>query len=354
MRAPSLTILAAVTAAAVAGAIATSALDRPPGAPERAGEIIYPGLRDALPGVAQVRIQTPLIDFTFAPDGDGPDAVWRVAERDGWPADMRKLAETLFALSDLTYVEPKTADPERHARLEIEDPDSEGARSRRIVVTGADGETLVDAVAGRRKFDVAAGGTTRGLYFRKAGDPQGWLAAGGLGVSDDAQGWLDSKLISLAPDRIARVSVDHRDGERVEIVRDGGGFSVTTLPAGVPPKSARAVSNVASALENLELVDVGRLSDFSFEGGAGGQARFETADGLAVTLDVLVESQSDTDAKPAHWALIRAHAAADADADVKDAAEALSAKTDGWVVKLPNWEATQVLVRNADLAGGDG
>jgi hypothetical protein len=360
MRPAALTLLAAVTACAAAAAVAVTALDRTPAPPERAGETVFPGLREALPGVTAVRIETPQIVFTVSPDdgddsasGESGDRVWRVAERDGWPADMRKLAETLFALSDLTYVEPKTADPARYARLEIEDPAQDGARARRVTVTGPGGETLADLIAGRRTFDLSAGTTTRGLYIRKPGEARGWLAAGGLGVSDDAQSWLQSDLLAIAPERLYRVAVVHRDGDRVEIVRadDGDGFVAPGL--GAEPQSPRDLTNVAGALENLDLADVGRLSDIAFDGGNTVETTAETLDGLVLTFTILTEARDDPDAKPRRWARIAARADGGADTAVRDEAQALSEKTDGRVFLLPDWEAGRLTVRRADLVSDD-
>jgi len=345
MRSSHLILLSAVTSLAVIGAAISLGTNVGPSLPERNGEAVYPGLKDALPSISQVRLKTPLIDFTFESDG----ALWRVKERDGFPADMQKLAETVFALSDLTYVEPKTANPERYARLQIEDPFAEGAASRGIQIMGSNGDVLVDLIAGRRKFDLSSGTATRGLYIRKPGDDRGWLAAGTLSLSDDAETWLDEVLLTIDPMRMRRAVLVHRDGERVEIVRGAASdpYRAITIPKGSTPKKESSRANIATVLENFTLHDVARLSDLSFVGGENVDTLFETFDGLTVSARLLRAASDGDEAQ--YWAMISARADDDSPDAVKAEAAALNAKAEGWIFRIPTWKSAQMVKRNIDL-----
>lgn len=51
----------------------------------------------------------------------GRDADWRVAEKHEFPASAAKVRALLEGLAGLVLIEPRTADPERHAALDLTD-----------------------------------------------------------------------------------------------------------------------------------------------------------------------------------------------------------------------------------------
>lgn len=344
MRSGSFALLACLTAAAVIAAAAAPRPERGFGLSKNSGELVYPDLAPALADVSEIRLKTPETMLTFTRDGD----IWRAAERGGYPADARKLTETVLALSRLTYVEPKTARPELYPRLQIEDSDAEGAASRRIRLAGRDGAVLADLTAGRRQLDTAA--AARRLYIRKTGEPQGWLAAGALNIANDSESWLRPEIVHIPPVRVKNAVLVHDSGEHVALSRNasGGGFEVSTLPQGVRPKGPGPLDEIAGALENLTLRDVAKSGGVPFENNTRVETAFKTFDGLMIELTLQKEAHEGEHAR--WWASVTAYAGAGADQGVKDEAAAVTARTEGWIYRIPSWKSARLTRRNADLA----
>ncbi|MHC8508971.1 MAG: DUF4340 domain-containing protein [Rhodospirillales bacterium] len=342
MRAGVFMFLACISAAAVLGAAGALHYESGLHGPKPGGGRVYPDLAAAMESISEIRVKTPEVSLTFRPEG----GVWRAAERDGYPADMRKLAETVFGLSELTYAEPKTAMAERYARLHIEDPDAEGARSRRVQLLGPDGAVLVDLITGRRKPGAAA---AAGVYIRKTGEARGWLAAGPLDISDAPENWLDSEIVNIAPERIKRAVLTHSGGERVEIARaaPGGEYTALTLPEDAAPKGPRSRLDVAEALKELKLRDAARPENLKFTPEETVKAVYETFDGL--TVDVRLSKQHRVAGAERWWARVSARAGAGADQYLKDEAAAINARTEGWAFRLPTWKSARMTKRNSDL-----
>ncbi|MCR9175173.1 MAG: hypothetical protein NXI19_04130, partial [Alphaproteobacteria bacterium] len=113
---------------------------------------------------------------TLAKTGDG----WIVEERDGYPARAEWVRELLFDLSQLQLIEEKTAEPRKFDRLNLMDVAQNGSNSTRLVVSTAEGDTLVDAHFGKTR-DSASGGDPM-IYLRRTDEHQTYLAEGELNL----------------------------------------------------------------------------------------------------------------------------------------------------------------------------
>src|SRR5438477_171591 len=71
---------------------------------------------------------------------------------------------------------------------------------------------------GKRRYDRLGAGND-GVYIRKPGDPQAWLARGSLEFSDQLSSWLDRRILDLPEKRIAKVTLTQPDGTRLVISR---------------------------------------------------------------------------------------------------------------------------------------
>src|SRR5690606_9901598 len=91
---------------------------------------------------------------------------WIVANKGGYPADVAKLRELLLKLGDAKLVEPKTANSERYAALEVGDVAAKDAKGTLVEIGGL--AKPVKLIVG--KADSHGGGT----YVRRADDAQSW------------------------------------------------------------------------------------------------------------------------------------------------------------------------------------
>ena len=261
----------------LAGAAAWLAADRKPAGTESLQrDLLLPGLGSQLNAIDRVRIASAAGEAVLERGDDG----WHMADRGGWPADTGKLRELLLALSEARTLEPKTANPELHAKLGVEDV-GEGNG------TGA----LVELSAGESRHALIVGNASAsGSYARLAVVPQSWLLDRQVSVSKDPKDWLERELTQIDAQRVASVHVAHAEGQPVDIAaRDPGpGFDITNLPKGREPASDYVAEATAGFLSALRLDDVARADDAPFADDAAlSHARFTLRDGIVVALDYL-------------------------------------------------------------------
>ena len=201
MQKRSLILLLAATVVAAALAIVALATGGPGVSRAGSDQSAFPGLGDKLGQVASVAVERTGLNLTFVRDGDR----WLVTQKGDYPADAGKVRRIVLALADMTLVEPKTRKPDLYPRLEVEDPGK--GKSTLITLEDKSGAALARLIVGKRRYDRLGAGND-GVYVRKPGDPQSWLARGALDFSDDTANWLDRRIVDLPDSRVAKVSLN--------------------------------------------------------------------------------------------------------------------------------------------------
>lgn len=296
-------------------------------------EAMFPGLGQSAASASSIQVDGPGAKVTLNKDANGQ---WVVAERDNYPANPDGVRAIIMSLADLTLVEKRTADPARHAELEL--TTGENGTGHSITITGADGQALAALVAG--KVQAPASGNTPGTVFvRRAGEDQVWLARGGLGIPASIGATLDKTLFKLDRARIASVRVEPDGQPAYTLARPtpaDENFALASVPDGKVPVEAAALAAPATAAAGLTFEDVVKAADVKVA--RVSTATITTFDGLVITVRLL-PGASDAE----RYALIAAStdpskAAAPADgAAVDPAAEAaqINARTGNWAYKLP-------------------
>src|SRR5437016_3885161 len=89
------------------------------------------------------------------------------------------------------------------------------------------GQVVLAGLGGKRRPDRLGSGAD-GLYIRRPGDAQSWLALGSVELPAETKDWLDRKIVSIAPSRIGTVTLTHPDGSTLVLKRDkeDGKFAV--------------------------------------------------------------------------------------------------------------------------------
>jgi len=328
-----LILLAAATAALVvlaAVAIATGDRTVSRAAP---GARAFPALAAQLGEVGSVGIKRNALSLTFVRDGDN----WLVAEKGNYPAAAGKVRQIALALADLLLVEPKTQQPGFYSRLDVEDPGS--GKSTLVTLKDKSGATLAEMIVGKRRFDRLGSGTD-GVYVRKPGDTQAWLARGSLEFSDQLSSWLDRRILDIPEKRIAKASLTQPDGTKLVITRakPEDKFTVEDAPADAKFKSETTTSEPALALDGLDLDDVKPAGDMPVPDKDVVTASFTTFDGL--TVDVRMLDKDD-----AHWVALSAAGSGAAEAEAK----AINEKGSRWTYAIPSYKAAQLKMKLADL-----
>ena len=310
--------------------------------------LVWPGFEGALANLTELQIQTKDESFTVIDTPKG----WGVKERGGYPVRDEILRATLWGLGDMKLIEPKTARADRHQALGLVAPD-EGGDAVHFKILG-DGGALLSLYLGIPEGAEALDGSLR-TYVRYFGEDQTWLAEGRLESEASLQEWLDLDVLDVDSQRIARVTATPADGgPSFTIARPDAetyNFALLGLGENEEMTGPTAGNGLGRALIAMTPSDVRAASDIGFEGAA--QARFETFDGLAVTLGV-------TFFEEAYWITIGAERFVPAagaapletdetNPDISNEAAQLNALAAGWAFKVPDWKGKQLVTGRAGL-----
>lgn len=326
--------LLAVTVAAVAAAAVVSHNSGPKVNP-LTGQPVLPEVAARLGDVQRVALVHGDDKTTLTRDGNS----WSVEERGGYPADVTKVRRMLLGLAELHYVEPKTATPELYSRLDVEDAGGRDSKSTLVTLVDAKGGLLGEVIVGKHRADQLGGGVG-GVYVRKPGNAQSWLASGDIDVSGDTASWLDKTLLNLPAAQIKDVVLIQPDGARLTITRDQPPekFHLVDMPKGKKLKYDTVLDDAAGVLAGLDLVDVRPTKSFDFPTGDISRAQFTSFSGLTIAVEL-----ADKDGKS--WARFKASGTGDA---AKQAAD-LNAKLSPWIYALSSYNAKTLRDKLDDL-----
>ncbi len=297
------------------------------------GERAFPALAAHLGDVASVELRRSALGLTFVRDDDA----WLVAEKGNYPADAGKVRQMVLAMADMTLVEPKTQKPEFYPRLDVEDPGN--GKSALVTIKDKAGAPLAELIVGKRRYDRLGAGND-GIYVRKPGNTQAWLARGSLEFSDQLSIWLDRRILDIPEKRIAKVVLTQPDGTKLVIARPAteAKFAVEDAPADAKFKSVTTTSEPAMALETLDLDDVRPAAEMPIADKDVVTASFTTFDGL--TVDVRLREQDNM-----HWVALTAAGSGPAETEAKEIGDRVSR----WTYAIPLYKANQMKMKLSDL-----
>ncbi|MGQ0664367.1 MAG: DUF4340 domain-containing protein [Pseudomonadota bacterium] len=350
MKAKILVALAGVTAVAAVAAIAVSRDGGPVG--PAAGERLFPELAARGEDIRMLSIARLEGAFTLVRGEQG----WVMPEKSNYPASLDKVRKFLFEFAELRTMEAKTSVASNYAALEVEDLAGE-AKSVLVSLKDGDGKEVASLIVGKQRFGRGGGAAAEGVYVRKAGEAQAWLARGRLSVDRDSVRWLDRKLADISRDRVRRVEVLAADGARLTLERakaDVKDFAIRDLPEGRKPKSPYDVNAVGGAFEALELEDVRPAAELEFAAERPG-AELTSFDGLK-----LRASLADKDGET--WVRFGASFEAPAEPlkledggklkpaeEVAKEVQDINARLGAWAYKLATWKLDAMRKKLADL-----
>ncbi len=249
-------LLAVLSVAAVLASAGVYFSER---SPQHAADAVvahFPSLLDQANQVAKAQIETGDAAITLTRG----DSQWTVEQKNDYPASLDQVRALVLGLAELQRIEPKTNNPQLHAKLGLADrgPQSESMLIR--LKDQADREILA-VMIGKQKPARMGGNRSRynQYYVRAPTETQVWLTEGRLPSGRDAADWIDKQFVRLRIDEIQSVEVVHTDGERLQIRRDDrtdNEFVLSGLSEGEEVESAYAVNNVPRTLQSLMADDV--------------------------------------------------------------------------------------------------
>lgn len=267
--------LAVGTAVAVALALWAGSTRGPISESVAIGEPLVKDLAASINDATELRVveagDKPAVVLRRGRDG------WSVVERDGYPADIAKVRETLIKFAEATLIEAKTANPERHAALGVEDVAAPDAKGLRVEIDG-----MVSAKVVVGTFSTQGNGT----FVRRNDEAQSWLAKGNLIVDRAAADWLAKDIVDIASDRVMRVEIS-RGGQSFAVAKQSPEqphYVVEQVPAGRELLSEYEANGIGSVLAGLKFDDVAMDASAVPDPASTLVARFQTFDGLIVEI----------------------------------------------------------------------
>lgn len=351
MRERGLFLLVGAALVLAAGAVAATVTGEHAATHAPPGTRAFPGLAAKLGDVTAIGVARKGLRLDFVREGND----WLDTDKGNYPAVAPKLRRIALALANMTLVERKTREAKLYPRLDVEDPGK--GKSALVTLKDKSGATLAALIVGKRRYDRLGEGRD-GVYVRRPGHKQSWLAAGALDLSGEAASWLQRRIVDVPEERIAKVTLTRPDGERLVIGRSApkDKFAVSGAPAGAKFKSDTVTSEPAIALASLDLDDVmpaardpipqpGAPGPQSAQGAQAPKsaqgvltARYRTFGGLVVDLRMVERGK-------AAWIALAASASG------KDAAEAkaIEHRVKPWIYEIPSYKADLLRMTLANL-----
>lgn len=258
------------------------------------GTPLFPDLASKADSISTIVVKRAAIEVTIKKDGEA----WKVADKAGYPAKPEAVRALLVGLSQLKLEEPKTQRADQYSKLGVDDPiapppdsaDKAVPQSSLVTLKDGTGKELAAVILGNPKYGGpgVVGSGSSGLYLRKPGDKQSWLAMGTVELPRDPIGWLESKFADIKRDRIKSIVVAHPGGDSVTVSREkqADPFMVKDIPAGRELKDPGVGESLAATLTALTFQDVAASSAMDATTGSdlkpGPTVTLRTFDGLVV------------------------------------------------------------------------
>ena len=290
------------------------------------GALLFPELRAVANDISRLTITRAGQDPLEIVRQDG---AWRLPDRGGYPARTEAIRAVVLAMTEATVVEPKTANPELHARLGVDRPDGELSKG-----------VLIEASAGDQSFDLVFGNVAQGAYryARIAGDDQSWLIDQNPEIPLDVADWLVTDIVDIDSSSVRSARITHADGEVIAIskgVPEDTNFDVADIPDGRELTYTTVANGIGGALNDLDLDDV-RASQPVDQPAV--VSVFETFDHTRITATVYPSDDGN-------WVEF----AVESTGDDSTAADEIGARVDGWQYRIADYKASLLTRRWEDI-----
>ncbi len=251
------------------------------------GEELLPRLAAWASRVARIEITRGKDTLVLNRTDDG----WVVGEA-AYPVQPREVRKLLLSLARLRKVRPMTERPGNYAFLAIDDP-APGSSATRVVLKDGRGTVVADVIAGREEMDRLGSGT-EAQFVRLTGEKRGWLVEGVVRAPVLMARWIDTRLLKVPVERVARIEITHEDGERLVLERDAkageGDPPLTLLDAPATARvSAPKVRALLNSLADISLADVRKRR---VAPAARARATLTMDEGLKVRFDVARDGET--------------------------------------------------------------
>jgi len=271
------------------------------------------------------------------------DGTWRLATRDGYPADVEQVRSLIAGLAQLERDQVLTRKRQRHQELNLAWPDPEG-RARLVRLSTGGESRPVEILLGQERV------TPRSTYVRPLDDDQTWRCRGGVNADVDVQRWMRRDLLSLPVSEIVGAEwLGLRVVRRTDAPSDARNvspemFAVPVLPdtAWTPAQAAAARGSLPEWPTRLEFDDV-RAARPDFTPVADRTLTFELK-GARLTIEGRAEGAETwfrLRVEPRPGGSVPTSRPVPGDPWIPDW-NAFAARVQGWEFRMPGWRVAQL------------
>lgn len=268
------------------------------------------------------------------------DGQWGLEQRKGYPIVLDSLRALLRALAQVKTDEAMTSNPEYYARLGLADIADANSNATGIRVFNANGDKIAGILVGNNLYR----GDAEYSYLRVEGDSQSWLVKGGLDLVMKPVRWLDKTLLNIERSAIQQVHIVHADGEALTVKReqaDDKSLTVQNLAADAELLYASVGNGPAEALQNLVLEDVQAAEEFEWTAAKLVHTTFTTNNGMVITVQA--------ERRETEYFLALAVDYQGDDTAIKEEAERLNSRFNGWVYQVQTYKYQALAKRMEDM-----
>lgn len=285
--------------------------------------VLFPELHERRGDISALTVSTAAESFEIRRDG----SEWVLMDRDGYPVPDEQVEAILDFLDGLRGLYASTVDPPDYAQYRVALPDEgTGGAGQTIRIVDGGGNDLAEFTIGITLSVPTDGGVASLTAVRRGRDARIRLVDDTISLPQDAESWLDRRIVNVAAADILELVIDGPDvapfpiarGEEGELVIDGQRTRADLA-------SPWVLDQIMASLQSLNFVDVRTASALERLDPAPWVVTVATAAGLRYTLTVYQLGD-------AHWTTFAAEAEDEAAAD--DAAY-FNARHGGWAYRLP-------------------
>ena len=240
--------------------------------------LVVPGLSAELNSVSGIKLSgasnTPIITLKRTDKG------WVASSIDGYGADVSKIRDYLIKLSEAKIREAKTTNPASYGKLGVEDITIANAKGILLELEGT--KTPVKLILGS-----IAGTGGQGVYVRKPGEKQSYLASGQIRPEASVNSWIQAEITNIPVNRVQEVTITPPTGDKLVVRKtkvEDADWAVLNVAKGKELSSPSIGNQLAGTLDALRLESVLPAAQAEPDLAQTYVARFVTFEGLVVNV----------------------------------------------------------------------
>jgi hypothetical protein len=217
------------------------------------GELLIPDLAAKADSITEIDVLAGQATSVLQRQGDR----FILAGQGNLPVPTDRVRQLLNQLAQIALLEPKTDNPARYAQLGVgaimNDP-----QAREIRLLTGPNQSLADVIIGKDAPSLSRLGG--GLYVRRAGEAQSWLAEGQLQLPTGSALWASGPLFPIQDERQLKSVVLSDNGERVvEAAREALALPITHVEPDLSQPDQTRLGRLLALASTLSASDIKAL-----------------------------------------------------------------------------------------------